>query len=94
MCVFSLIYNFNASLAFRIEFVSDKKSMGAGKKRTITFNQGDSEQEVIEAKGILKGDLAVYINDGLPNTSSKPHNYLIVYKYFVQKILTNISKLL
>ena len=51
--------------------------MGAGKKRTITFNQGDSEQEVIEAKGILKGDLAVYINDGLPNTSSKLHKHLI-----------------
>ena len=52
--------------------------MGAGKKRTITFNQGESEQEVIEAKGILKGDLAVYINDGLPNTSSKFSNYLIM----------------
>ena len=44
--------------------------MGAGKKRSITFNQGESEQEIIEAKGILKGDLAVYINDGMPNTSS------------------------
>ena len=44
--------------------------MGAGKKRSITFNQGESEQEIIEAKGILKGDLAVYINDGLPSTSS------------------------
>ena len=45
--------------------------MGAGKKRTITFDQGESDLEVIEAKGILKGDLAVYINDGMPNTSSK-----------------------
>ena len=45
--------------------------MGAGKKRSITFNRGESDLEVIEAKGILKGDLAVYINDGMPNTSSK-----------------------
>ena len=53
--------------------------MGAGKKRTITFNQGDSEQEVIEAKGILKGDLAVYINDGLPNTEHCIAHCCLVY---------------
>ena len=46
--------------------------MGAGKKRSITFNTGETDQEVIEAKGILKGDLAVYISDGMSNTSSKP----------------------
>ena len=51
--------------------MSDKKSMGAGKKRSITFQPGESEQEIIEAKGILKGDLVVYINEGMPNTSSK-----------------------
>ena len=45
--------------------------MGAGKKRSITFNSGESDLEVIEAKGILKGDLAVYVNEGMPNTSSK-----------------------
>ena len=45
--------------------------MGAGKKRTITFNQGDSEQEIIEAKGLMKADLAVAISQGLPNTSSR-----------------------
>ena len=45
--------------------------MGAGKKRSITFNGGESDLEVIEAKGILKGDLVVYINEGMPNTSSK-----------------------
>ena len=45
--------------------------MGAGKKRSITFQPGQSEQEIIEAKGILKGDLVVYINEGMPNTSSK-----------------------
>ena len=45
--------------------------MGAGKKRTITFNGGESDLEVIEAKGILKGDLAVYVNEGMSNTSSE-----------------------
>ena len=45
--------------------------MGAGKKRTITFDQGESDLEVIEAKGILKGDLAVYVKNGMSNTSSK-----------------------
>lgn len=53
----------------RIDFVSDKKSMGAGKKRSISFYPGDSEEEHIEAKGMLKSDLVVYVNEGLPNTS-------------------------
>ena len=70
-------------ISYRIDFVSDKKSLGAGKKRTITFNQGDSEQEQIEAKGMLKGDLSVAVSKGLPNTSSKncqSRFYLIYFK--------------
>ena len=58
--------------------------MGAGKKRSITFNQGESEQEIIEAKGILKGDLAVYINDGLPSTSSM---FSAGVDYYIPRIL-------
>ena len=58
--------------------------MGAGKKRSITFNQGESEQEIIEAKGILKGDLAVYINDGLPSTSSM---FSAGVHYYIPRIL-------
>ena len=63
--------SFMVFISYRIDFTSDKKSLGAGKKRTITFNQGDSEQEQIEAKGMLKGDLSVAVSKGLPNTSSK-----------------------
>ena len=55
--------------------------MGAGKKRSITFQPGESEQEIIEAKGILKGDLVVYINEGMPNTSSKIINIENQYSY-------------
>jgi len=61
--------NLRITFMDKIEFVSDKKSMGAGKKRSITFNRGESDLEIIEAKGILKGDLAVYVNEGMPNTS-------------------------
>jgi len=61
--------NLKITFMDKIEFVSDKKSMGAGKKRTITFDQGESDLEVIEAKGILKGDLAVYVKNGMSNTS-------------------------
>ena len=32
---------------------------------------GDSAEETIEAKGMLKGDLVVCVADGLPNNSSK-----------------------
>ena len=53
--------------------------MGAGKKRTIMFNSGDSPQEKIEAKGMLKGDMAVCVSQGLPNTSSKQS---VIYIYF------------
>ena len=35
------------------------------------FQRDSPIQEGQEAKGILKGDLAVYVNDGMPNTSSK-----------------------
>ena len=70
--IFSYIAKcFKCCINHRIDFTSDKKSMGAGKKRTITFTQGGNEQETIEAKGMLKSDLAVYVNQGLPNTSSK-----------------------
>ena len=55
----------------RIDFVSDKKALGAGKKRNIAFMPGSSDQEIIEAKGFLKCDLLVYIAPGMPNTSSK-----------------------
>ena len=58
-------------LCCRLDFVSDKKALGAGKKRTITFINGPAKEETIEAKGMLKGDLEVAVADGLPNNSSK-----------------------
>ena len=41
----------------RIDFMSDKTSLGAGKKRTINFNTGSSAQETIVAEGMLKSNL-------------------------------------
>ena len=32
---------------------------------------GESAEETIEAKGMLKGDLVVCVKNGLPNDSSK-----------------------
>ena len=64
--------------------------MGAGKKRSITFQPGQSEQEIIEAKGILKGDLVVYINEGMPNTSSKIVN--IENKYSSKSLYFKVDK--
>ena len=37
--------------------MSDKTSLGAGKKRTINFNTGSSAQETIVAEGMLKSNL-------------------------------------
>ena len=36
--------------------MSDKTSLGAGKKRTINFNTGSSAQETIVAEGMLKSN--------------------------------------
>ena len=57
-----------------IEFVSDKSSLGAGKKRKITFVSGNSGQEEISAQGILKKDITVAVASGLPNTTRPKHH--------------------
>ena len=61
---------------FRIEFMSDKKSLGAGKKRCITFTNGNSDQETIVSEGFLKNNLIVSVSHGLPNDSRKYHKFL------------------
>ena len=54
-----------------IEFVSDKSSLGAGKKRKLVFSNGHSDRESISAQGFLKNSLLVTVAQGLPNTSRK-----------------------
>lgn len=53
----------------KIEFLSDKSSLGVGKKRTLTFHTGPSNQETITAQGLMKNLLSVFVAPGLANTS-------------------------
>ena len=53
----------------QIEFVSDKSSLGAGKKRKIAFVSGTKDSEEINAQGMLKKDIVVAVGAGLPNTT-------------------------
>jgi hypothetical protein len=55
----------------RLEFLSDKSRLGSGKKRSILFQVGPSDEETISSAGFLNSDLIVKIAPGLPNTSSK-----------------------
>ena len=55
--------------ADNIDFQSDKTSLGAGKKRSISFSTGPSPQETITAEGMLKSSLHVSVSEGLPNDS-------------------------
>ena len=57
------------SIPFRIEFVSEKSRLTSGKKRTINFENGSSNQEVVSTPGFLKNELLVAVGQGMPNTT-------------------------
>ena len=46
---------------YRVDFMSDKTALGAGKKRTLNFTSGPSPQENIVAEGMLKSALTVSV---------------------------------
>ena len=46
---------------YRVDFMSDKTALGAGKKRTLNFTSGTSPQEEIVAEGMLKSALTVSV---------------------------------
>ena len=54
--------------------MSDKTSLGAGKKRTINFNTGSSAQETIVAEGMLKSNLIGKYIFLVPNFTQKSAN--------------------
>ena len=55
-----------------MDFVSDvSRFIGGGKKRTIVFEEGSSDLEVLSAPGMFKNEFRVKVKRGLPNTSSK-----------------------
>ena len=58
--------------------MSEKSRLGGGKKRTIVFENGDSNQEVISAPGFLKNELKVAVGQGMPNTSSWRNNFSFI----------------
>lgn len=55
----------------RIEFISDKSRLTGGKKRTLVFENGNSDLESVNAKGFLKNEIRVAVKQGLPNTTSE-----------------------
>jgi len=63
--------NINLKLFFsdKVDFMSDKTALGAGKKRTLNFTSGPSPQENIVAEGMLKSALTVSVAQGLSNDS-------------------------
>ena len=46
---------------YRVDFMSDKTALGAGKKRVLNFTSGTSPQENIVADGMLKSALTVSV---------------------------------
>ena len=58
-----------------MDFVSDtSRFIGGGKKRTIVFESGNSDLEVLTAPGMFKNEFRVAVKQGLPNTSSESQN--------------------
>ena len=57
--------------------------MTGGKKRSIFFENGNSNKEEITAPGFLKNELRVAIKRGLPNTSSKENLNVFLRSIFV-----------
>ena len=61
--------------------MSDKTSLGAGKKRTINFNTGSSAQETIVAEGMLKSNLIgkyIFLVPNFTNRWQTPKSQLIL----------------
>ena len=71
-------------IPLRIEFVSEKSRLTSGKKRTINFENGSSNQEAVSAPGFLKNELLVSVGQGMPNTSKPRRDAQIPGRKIIQ----------
>ena len=62
----------------RMDYTSKKGKIG-GDKRKITFALGEGDKMVLKVSGLINKDATVSIGKGLPNTSSKEGQTVVMH---------------